>query len=502
MGSMVGRWFAGAVVMSGAFLAGARPAWAEEVVAARSAALAEVSRRIDRPQLWADAGASGGAADGARASAEERVEKLSGALEDLKKALQLKPSKGERKEIMEAMKTLKKQLAAAKKALKAEGGAAAASGAASSSAAEAGACAQGMVKGPDTAGNCCWPGQEWSVRKDRCLGVPTCPEGLQADGDGCAAPRQECAHGQVANADTSNHCCWPGQEWSKGKSRCIGAPECPGDLQVKGEECRDAAKDAAARAAREAAEEAARGAKAEREANEAAARVRDAQEKAQRAEALERELKAPGMMKVPGGTYVMGESKTSVTVAPFWLDEMPVTAAAYAACEASGKCSRAERGSRSTVGETGKEDHPANYVDWEQAKTYCAAKGRRLPSEAEREWAARSGEKGWVYPWGDEEPGSRACWAGEGNDLGKGNRKGTCAVGSFPSGKSLHGVKDLAGNVWEWTSSVYEDGKAWRVARGGSWAYDLPQLLRASYRGRFYPRFRFFSLGFRCALTQ
>ena len=300
MVSMAGRWFAGVVVMSGAFLAGAAPARAgvdlqaeaaeqgarplrvdgqgEAAAGLLSRVLAEASRRLEKLPLRADAGASGGAADGA--ASEERVEKLSGALEDLKKALKLKPSKGERKEIMEAMKTLKKQLAAAKKALKAEGGTAAGSGAASSSGADAGACAQGMVKGPDTAGNCCWPGQEWSVRKDRCLGVPTCPEGLQAYGDACAAPKKECPIGQVANADTADHCCWPGQEWSKGKSRCIGTPECPGDLQAKGEECRDAAKDAAARVAQEAAEEAVRA--AAREAAQVQARELERQRQAER----------------------------------------------------------------------------------------------------------------------------------------------------------------------------------------------------------------------------
>ena len=383
---------------------------------------------------------------------EARVLELTGALEDLKKALKLKPSKGERKQLMAAMKTLKKQLVAAKKALKAAGGTAAASGAASSSAADAGACAQGLVKGPDTAGNCCWPGQEWSVRKDRCLGVPTCPAGLQADGDACAAPKKECPSGQVANADTANHCCWPGQEWSKGKSRCIGTPECPGGLKVKGEECRGW---------------------------------------------------GDGVL-IGGGTYTMGHRKDPVTVAAFELDRTPVTVAAYSACVDAGKCpavgqlgNTSDPSGQTTMdgcnwGEAGREQHPIDCVFWTTAKAYCEAQGKRLPTEEEWEWAARGGDEGRIYPWGNEAPSGKVCWSGAGK---------TCPVSSYPAGHSKHGIHDLAGNVDEWTSSVDTAGVgASRVVRGkhpGGWA--APSAARAADRSRGGPSDSGPGQGFRCA---
>ena len=177
------------------------------------------------------------------------------------------------------------------------------------------------------------------------------------------------------------------------------------------------------------------------------------------------------MVQLAGGTFTMGVRKDIVTVASFWLDVTEVTADATA-----------------TFGASGKGNHPINCVDWSQATAYCASAGRRLPTEREWQWAARGAARGSAYPWGDDAPGGQLCW----------NRKdGTCAVGSFPAGDSPQGVKDLAGNVWEWTYSNHDASV--RVDRGGGWYDSSPGVLRASFSFRGAPLYRSNNLGFRCA---
>ncbi len=220
---------------------------------------------------------------------------------------------------------------------------------------------------------------------------------------------------------------------------------------------------------------------------------------------------AGGMVRLPGGTYTTGETKTTVTVQPFLLDLTEVTVGAYQACVKAGKCraawdtvdwpgiSDADRRQSSSCNRDriDRANHPVNCVDWNQAVAYCTAQGKRLPSEEEWEWAARGAEKGTTYPWGNDAPRNQLCWNGEGNDLGKGKRMSTCPVGSYPKGDSPQGVKDLAGNVWEWTSSSYDASH--RVYRGGGWRGDDPRSVAAARRGRFTPDDRDGNLGFRCA---
>ena len=237
------------------------------------------------------------------------------------------------------------------------------------------------------------------------------------------------------------------------------------------------------------------------------------------------------MIPVPGGTFRAGEptgplndTVTYYRVRPFLLDATEVTVEAYAACVEAGKCTPAgatvswdairdpERTTWSAYcnrDRADRADHPVNCVDWAQAKTYCAWAGKRLPAEEEWEWAARNAKQGTTHPWGNDAPGSQPCWNGAGNDVGLGNRAGTCAVGSHPAGDSASGVKDLAGNVWEWTSSatvVFADsrgrgGTPAKIARGGGWIDTEPGTVSATVRFADVPTRRSPDLGFRCART-
>jgi formylglycine-generating enzyme required for sulfatase activity len=252
-----------------------------------------------------------------------------------------------------------------------------------------------------------------------------------------------------------------------------------------------------------------------------------------------------GMVVIGGATFPMGsavEGETpsdetpphGVTVPSFCLDVTEVTVAAYAACTT---CERP----RMTVefegltpnGRTawspfcnGPEarDHPVNCVDWHQAQAYCANQGKRLPTEAEWELAARGPERR-TYPWGNAPPSSKrlnACGlecsrmlTDRRDTVGKGpwfamfdeddSAPATAPVGRYPAGATPAGVMDLAGNVWEWTSSPYcpygadDCGDSRRVLRGGGWDTVESQDVRAARRYPSTPTARGKSIGFRCA---
>jgi formylglycine-generating enzyme required for sulfatase activity len=148
---------------------------------------------------------------------------------------------------------------------------------------------------------------------------------------------------------------------------------------------------------------------------------------------------------------------------------------------------------------SGKGNHPVAYVSWYAAKAYAQWAGKRLPAEAEWEFACRAGT-------------STAYWWGESFDENRANngQGGTAAVGEERH-KNAWGLYDMLGNVWEWTSSLYreypyrsDDGRenqnasGSRVLRGGSWTFD-PWYLRSGIRLRFSPEYCFNLLGFRCA---
>ena len=123
------------------------------------------------------------------------------------------------------------------------------------------------------------------------------------------------------------------------------------------------------------------------------------------------------------------------------------------------------------------------------------ASGRGSGWPTEDEWQqACQGADGRTYPWGKSEPNDRL--ANYDSKVGQ-----TTAVGKYPEGASPYGAMDMAGNVWEWTSSLYKSGESNRVLRGGSW-YNPPSSVRCTYRIPYHPEDRNDGVGFRCARAE
>jgi len=150
--------------------------------------------------------------------------------------------------------------------------------------------------------------------------------------------------------------------------------------------------------------------------------------------------------------------------------------------------------------------HPVTYVDWHDAQAFAEWCGANLPSEAQWEKSAR-GDRGAIFPWGDNLPGEG--FSNFNNIVGD-----TSPVSNHPLGASQYGVEDLAGNVWEWTSSLYkpypykkEDGREnksaseKRVVRGGNYLSSARNI-RCADRDSFYPGAKDVYLGFRIAAEK
>jgi formylglycine-generating enzyme required for sulfatase activity len=223
-----------------------------------------------------------------------------------------------------------------------------------------------------------------------------------------------------------------------------------------------------------------------------------------------------GMVHVPAGPFVFGaESRSNLCVSvageASWIDRFPVTDAQFCKFlnergnrEEGGaewidlkgaygkeKCRISGKKGRFAV-QPGYENHPVIFVSWYGAAAYAKWAGKRLPTEQEWEKAAR-GIDGRGYPWGEEFDPAR-CNTYE-SEIG-----GTTEVGKYGElGRSPYGAEDMAGNVWEWTESLWEGSES-RVVRGGAW-YLRRDYAACSYRSSGVPLDRNYDIGFRCART-
>jgi formylglycine-generating enzyme required for sulfatase activity len=235
-------------------------------------------------------------------------------------------------------------------------------------------------------------------------------------------------------------------------------------------------------------------------------------------------------IRIPAGEFWMGSDpnkakdafdnekpRHKVFLPEYWIGRTPVTNRQYQAfVQATGH--RAPSIWNQGLIPAGKEDHPVVYVDWQDALACCAwlakraaAAGKafklRLPSEAEWEKAA-CGADGRLYPWGDQNPDPARCNFNA-------HVKSTTPAGHYsPQGDSPYGCVDMAGNVREWTASLYllypyrpnsgsEDlmVAGSRILRGGCWG-DRDWYVRAAVRGQSVPTTQSGFVGFRCALSR
>jgi formylglycine-generating enzyme required for sulfatase activity len=230
------------------------------------------------------------------------------------------------------------------------------------------------------------------------------------------------------------------------------------------------------------------------------------------AEAPTAPLVAERMVEIPAGEFTMGNDggdddekpAHAVTLDAFEMDMFEVTNADFAKfVEATGYQTEAEKAGEAgwRAYAEGKDNHPVVKVSWNDADAYCRWAGKRLPTEAEWEKAAK-GKEGFIYPWGNEWDPAKA------NTKESGFR-GTVAVGSFADGASPYGVLDMAGNVWEWVADWYQPypnstyqsdyfGERFKVTRGGGW-FQEEKLVTTSNRSATDPRAANDDLGFRCA---
>ncbi len=229
------------------------------------------------------------------------------------------------------------------------------------------------------------------------------------------------------------------------------------------------------------------------------------------------QLQERSMAVVPAGEFMMGSPRGEpdeqpvhrVYVDTFLVDKYEVTVKQYAAFLQAKWIDPPE--DWKTMNQSSHQKRPVVNVDWADAVAYCKWVGKRLPTEAEWEKAARGTDER-LYPWGDELPTRvhanlrKETWS---------NHWVLSPVGSYEDGKSPYGLYDMAGNVWEWVSDWYDPnyykasptqnptGPArggHKVIRGGSWGSGEKNL-RSTDRDIHLPSFRGLGTGFRCAKT-
>ncbi|WP_437542415.1 bifunctional serine/threonine-protein kinase/formylglycine-generating enzyme family protein [Sorangium sp. So ce367] len=242
----------------------------------------------------------------------------------------------------------------------------------------------------------------------------------------------------------------------------------------------------------------------------------------------------PDMVRMPAGRFTMGSAKGGKSERPphevtltraFDVDRTEVTVAAYQRCVDAGRCTPSglhgpratdadveQRGALCTAADPAKSQHPISCVDQAQAAAYCAFAGKRLPTEAEWEYAARGADSR-EYPWGNEPPGCAHAVVSRSPGQGCGGRgRGTQEVGSAKAGASPSGALDMAGNVWEWVADGWDPGVYARgaqtdpqvpatgskgVLRGGSWDFSA-STAKATFRLAYDREAGDVSTGFRC----
>lgn len=240
---------------------------------------------------------------------------------------------------------------------------------------------------------------------------------------------------------------------------------------------------------------------------------------------------------VAAGNFIMGSARSDtvaddderpqreVYLDAFWIDQTEVTNAQYALflnafgghigrCDGQDCIQTYDENADSHILRQGTEygvefgfaDYPVVLVSWHGANAYCIWAGRKLPTEAQWEKAAR-GVDGRIYPWGNTDSTCDLANFRSWRFFNSCNDS-IAPVGSYDAGSSPYGVLDMAGNVWEWTADWYDTdyypnsqeptSSQYKALRGGAW--NSTQDVRAANRYHFAPTDYSIAIGFRCVL--